>query len=127
MRLEVWSTYVTLLNATAVYGTLGMSVPSAWLRNVSGELAKSGSSVATAIVAGIAAMMLSFASIGLAQSDFHVPPEVGRKLWKRRYMLALFAKMSENMGNRCMFLSPLKFFSERDSFKCWAAMIDACT
>ena len=28
MRLEVWSTYVTLLNATAVYGTLAASVPS---------------------------------------------------------------------------------------------------
>lgn len=28
VRLEVWSTYVTLLNATAVYGTLAASVPS---------------------------------------------------------------------------------------------------
>ncbi|KAL0943204.1 putative subtilisin [Colletotrichum truncatum] len=42
----------------AVLGTLGREVPSAWLSSVEGEIAKSGSSVATAVATGIAAMIM---------------------------------------------------------------------
>ncbi|KAK8071439.1 subtilisin-like protein [Apiospora hydei] len=38
----------------AVFGTLGSNVPSAWLSNVDGEVAKSGSSVATAVLSSLA-------------------------------------------------------------------------
>ncbi|KAF5662958.1 peptidase S8 subtilisin kexin sedolisin [Fusarium heterosporum] len=109
----------------AVYGTLGQDVPSAWLCNVDGELSKSGSSVATAVAAGIAAMILAFAEAGFQSPDVHLHHDV-KRLWTRRGMLAMFAKMSEDMGNRCYFISPIKFFSERDAVRGWAAMIDAC-
>ncbi len=105
----------------AVYGTLGRDVPSAWLRTVEGELAKSGSSVATAVAAGIAAMTLAYANTGL------LGPSDVAKLRTRRGMLRMFAKMSENMGDRCFFLSPARFFLDRDETSCWAAMIDACS
>ncbi|KAK7971497.1 hypothetical protein PG989_016513 [Apiospora arundinis] len=112
----------------AAFGTLGSNVPSAWLGNVDGEVAKSGSSVATAIAAGLAAMMLTCANIGLAQSQQRLPPEVAR-LWTRRGMLSMFAKMSVDTGHaRCLFLTPLNFFTEGamspDGF--WAGIVDAC-
>ncbi|KAK8004773.1 subtilisin-like protein [Apiospora arundinis] len=112
----------------AVFGTLGSNVPSAWLGNVDGEVAKSGSSVATAIAAGLAAMMLTCANIGLAQSQQRLPPEVAR-LWTRRGMLAMFAKMSVDTGHaRCLFLTPLNFFTEgaRSPDGFWAGIVDAC-
>lgn len=108
-----------------VYGTLGKDVPSAWLSNVDGELSKSGSSIATAVAAGIAAMMLEFANVGFSSAEFHLPPEV-KRLWTKRGMLALFAKMSQDMGNRSFFISPARFFAERNHIGAWAAMIDAC-
>ncbi|KAG5659092.1 hypothetical protein KAF25_000294 [Fusarium avenaceum] len=109
----------------AVYGTLGQDVPSAWLCNVDGELSKSGSSVATAVAAGIAAMVLAFAEAGFQSPEVHLHPDV-KRLWTRRGMMSMFAKMSKDMGNRCFFISPIKFFSERDAGRGWAAMIDAC-
>lgn len=111
----------------AVYGTLGKDVPSAWLSNVDGELSRSGSSVATAVAAGVAAMMLAFANAGFSSAEFRLPLEVSALLWTRRGMLAMFAKMSQDMGSRCFFISPVRFFAERDSVKVWAAMIDACS
>lgn len=108
-----------------VYGTVGRDVPSAWLCNVDGELAKSGSSVATAVAAGIAAMMLAFVNVGFRQAD-PLPQEV-KRLWTRRGMLSMFSKMSETMSDRCLYLSPIKFFSERSAKSRWAAIIDACS
>ncbi|KAK8099657.1 subtilisin-like protein [Apiospora kogelbergensis] len=106
-----------------VFGTLGSNVSSAWLSNVDGEVAKSGSSVATAIAAGIAAMMLTCADLGFAQPEPKLPPEVER-LWTRRGMLSLFLKMSEHMGNKCQFLTPSQFLGSPDGL--WAGIIDAC-
>ncbi|ETS74204.1 hypothetical protein PFICI_14070 [Pestalotiopsis fici W106-1] len=108
----------------AVFGTLGTQVRSAWLRRVDGELPKSGSSVATAIAAGIAAMMLNFANLGFCSSKFVLPTSANR-LWTRRGMLALFARMSEDMGNRCFFISPMRFFSDSNEVASWIAMADA--
>ncbi|KAK8092843.1 hypothetical protein PG999_014430 [Apiospora kogelbergensis] len=112
----------------AAFGTLGSSVPSAWLSNVDGEVAKSGSSVATAIAAGIAAMMLDCAELGFAQPERKLPPEA-RRLWTRQGMLSLFAKMSVCTGNeRCRFLTPLKLLTEgaRSPDGIWAGIADAC-
>lgn len=128
----------------AVYGTLGSNVmPLAWPRNMKDNpmatSGMSGVSVATAVAAGIAAMMLSFATLGLVETKAEAEQELGRerifhhplhikKLWTRKGILALFSRMSEDtMGNRCMYLSPIKFFSsERGALKCWTSMQDAC-
>ncbi|OTA91125.1 hypothetical protein M434DRAFT_397492 [Hypoxylon sp. CO27-5] len=109
----------------SVYGTLGQNVPSAWLHNVDGEIAKSGSSVATAVAVGITAMMLSFANIGLCTSCFKDPKNI-KKLWTRAGILALFERMSGHTEYRSMFISPQKFFSERNAEQCWISMEDAC-
>ncbi|KAL7789840.1 hypothetical protein V8C37DRAFT_385885 [Trichoderma ceciliae] len=114
------------LNGPISFGTLGRDVPSAWLHKISGELNKSGSSVATAVAAGIAAVVLQYANVGFSSPSYHMPNQV-RRLWTRRGMLAMFAKLSQNMGNRCFFISPSRFFSERDNEGVWTAMREACT
>jgi hypothetical protein len=111
----------------AIYGTLGENVPSAWLRHINGEVTRSGSSVATAVAAGLAGMLLVYVNMALSQPcrPFHLDT---KRLWTRAGMLDMFAKMSEDMGNRCRFLSPLKFFTETrgSTDKLWAAIIDVC-
>ncbi|KFG78255.1 hypothetical protein MANI_020298 [Metarhizium anisopliae] len=109
----------------AVLGTLGKDVPSAWLSNLDGEAPKSGSSVATAIAAGIAGMCLTLAGAGLHSPNVNLPRRAG-KLWTRRGMKALLMKMSQDMGNRCYFISPMRFFSGLDEASIWNALADAC-
>lgn len=110
----------------AVYGTLGKDVPAAWLSSVNGELSKSGSSVATAIAAGIAAMMLSVANAGFESEQFRMPQQV-EGLWTKKGMESLFRKMAQDMGGRCFYISPGRFFEEKDIAQVWAAMVDACS
>jgi hypothetical protein len=83
---------------SAVFGTLGQNVRSAWLRNVDGDLPKSGSSVATAVATGIAAMVLAFANMASLHNPEFPISAGGTKLWTRRGMLAMFARMSLDMG-----------------------------
>ncbi|KAL6822099.1 hypothetical protein J3E69DRAFT_382661 [Trichoderma sp. SZMC 28015] len=104
-----------------VYGTLGRDVPSAWLHSCDEESIKSGSSVATAVSVGIAAVVLQYAAMGLSHPTSQMPAQV-EKLWTRKGMLCMFFKLSQNMGNRCFFISPSRFFSERDEEGVWAAM-----
>ncbi|KAF6795401.1 putative subtilisin [Colletotrichum sojae] len=110
----------------AVLGTLGRDVPSAWLSSVEGEVAKSGSSVATAIAAGIAAMMITIMSIGMADTTVQISPDT-KKLWTKRGMRNAMARMSFDMGNRSYYISPAGFFSGKGAEKAWAAIADACT
>jgi hypothetical protein len=97
----------------AVFGTLGKDVPSAWLNTHDGEICKSGTSVATPIAAGIAAMILGYANLCFAKRlrlDFNL----ARRLWTRRGMLSMFTKMSTCMKEKCFYLSPLDFIRNSD-------------
>lgn len=110
----------------AVFGTLGREVPSAWLSSVDGEVAKSGSSVATAMAAGIAAMVLTFVSVGMVDQTVPLPAEVHR-VWTRRGMQAVLTRMSQDMGNRSYFISPIRLFNGEDAARrAWTAIADAC-
>ncbi|KAF6813980.1 putative subtilisin [Colletotrichum musicola] len=70
----------------AVLGTLGRDVPSAWLSSAEGEVAKSGSSVATAVSAGIAAMIMTIMSICCDRGE----PSIGLPRAPRRASAGLF-------------------------------------
>ena len=109
----------------AAFGTLGRDVPSAWLSSVDGEVPKSGSSVATAVAAGIVAVILGFVRVGMADPTVRLPLDMDRA-WTRRGMLAVLARMSQNMGNRSYFISPTGFFSGKDASRAWTAIADAC-
>ncbi|WYZ37657.1 hypothetical protein EsH8_II_001163 [Colletotrichum jinshuiense] len=113
-------------NGPAVFGTLGHKVSAAWLSTVDGEVLKSGSSVATAIAAGIAAMILTFVSVGMRDPTIQPRVEV-EKVWTTRGMQAVLARMSQNMGNRSYFISPAGFFQGKDSKRAWTAIVEACS
>lgn len=105
---------------TVVYGTLATDVPSAWLRDHPGEMYKSGTSVATAIAAGIAAMLLGY--IGCK------PPGTGDKLLEkrlcsRRGMLDIFEIMGTDMGNGCSYLNPCNLFRKEDTVCLWRTVL----
>lgn len=97
---------------TVVYGTLGTEVPSAWLRDHEGEMHKSGTSVATPIAAGIAAIVLGYIGGKSKESGVEL---LEKRLRSRRGMLAVFNTMSKEMGNGCSFLNPWNFFRQEDS------------
>ena len=91
-----------------VFGTLGTEVPSAWRSTHGGEMYKSGTSVATPIAAGIAALVLSCAALAFVDRLPSTPNPV-RNLWTRDGMLSMFNEMSTSMNAKCFYLSPLDF------------------
>ena len=105
---------------TVVYGTLATNVPSAWLRDYHGEMHQSGTSVATAIAAGIAASLL-----GYITSKLHgtVDKLLEKRLRSRRVMLAIFEIMGKDMGNGYSYLYPGNFFKEEDIVCLWRTVI----
>lgn len=77
---------------SAVFGTLGLDVPSAWA-NSDGEEYKSGTSVATAIAAGIAGCLLRYVISHPPDKPFY---NAQYHAWKRQGMLAIFRVLSSN-------------------------------
>ncbi|GKZ35596.1 hypothetical protein AbraIFM66950_006296 [Aspergillus brasiliensis] len=75
-----------------VFGTLGIDVPSAW-PNSDREEYRSGTSVATAIAAGIAGCLLGYISSRPPESPFY---NVRDRAWTRRGMNAIFRILSSN-------------------------------
>ncbi|KAJ5443340.1 subtilisin-like protein [Penicillium cf. griseofulvum] len=76
----------------AVFGTLGLDVPSAWA-NSDEEVHKSGTSVATGIAAGIAGCLLEYISSHPPEKPFY---NSKYRAWTRRGMLAIFRVLSSN-------------------------------
>lgn len=76
----------------AVFGTLGLDVPSAWANSDYDEY-KSGTSIATAIAAGIAGCLLGYISSHPPEKPFY---NVKYRAWTRRGMLAVFRVLSSN-------------------------------
>ncbi|KAI9766109.1 MAG: hypothetical protein M1840_006816, partial [Geoglossum simile] len=97
----------------AVFGMLGKDVPSAWLSTYEGEICKSGTSVATPIAAGIAAMILGYANICFGE-QLLLKRNPLRKLRTRQGMLSMFSNMSTCMQEKCFYLSPFDFMVKTD-------------
>lgn len=75
-----------------VFGTLGLDVPSAWPNSDYDEY-KSGTSIATAIAAGIAGCLLGYINSHPPEKPFY---NVKYRAWTRRGMLAVFRVLSSN-------------------------------
>lgn len=111
----------------AALGTLGRQVPAAWRSGCDGEVAKSGSSVATAVAAGIAAMVLGFVSKAVASPTEYMISREARKVQTHSGMRRVLIDMSQNMGNRSYFISPAGYFLRRDAKSTFMAIANCCS
>ena len=89
-----------------VFGTLGLEVPAASLSNeATEEVSRSGSSIATAVAAGMAGMLLGYVDSKTSKSTYHA---VRNRLRTRKGMLAIFeALASPALGQEgCLYVAP---------------------
>jgi subtilisin family serine protease len=96
-------------NETVTFGTLGLKVPGAWLSNHNGEKCQTGTSVAAAIAAGIAALLLGYVNnrteIGYFSES--LLQDVKRRAQTQRGMLALFKALSmPTLNEHYLYLTP---------------------
>lgn len=109
-------------NEETVFGTLGLDVPSAWLSDHDDEVYKSGTSIATAVAAGIAGILLGYAIDKSRESAFH---DVNTKLRTRRGMQAMFrALASPTLKDHYLYLAPWKLMGKSDEVR-WATFVAA--
>lgn len=109
-------------NEEVAFGTLGLDVPSAWLRDHDHEVYRSGTSIATAVAAGIAGALLGYVNRKSKESTFKA---VNKKLRTRQGMQAMFRFLaSPTLNERHLYLVPwrLKDKSEEDR---WAIFVAA--
>ncbi|KAL7793615.1 hypothetical protein V8C37DRAFT_378462 [Trichoderma ceciliae] len=105
-----------------VFGTLGLDVPSAWLSDYNEDIYKSGTSVATAIAAGIAGLLLGYISGKSERATF---PDLNKKLRTRRGMRAVFMKFaSRTQKEHCLYLTPWKLMGKSEELR-WATFLTA--
>jgi hypothetical protein len=100
-------------NEAIVYGTLGVEVPGASIRPDGKQEPKSGSSIATAVAAGIAAVLLEYVTRKTQKSD---DSEILRKLKTQQGMLAMFRSLAvrslHNEGHLCVSVQELLGITE---------------
>ncbi|KAF2786666.1 subtilisin-like protein, partial [Melanomma pulvis-pyrius CBS 109.77] len=106
-----------------VYGTLGVDVPGASIRPDGKQESKSGTSIATAVAAGIAAVLLEYVTWKTQES---CDREILRKLRTQQGMLAMFRALSVrslyDQGHLCVSLQGLLGITEAQR---WAKFEDA--
>jgi hypothetical protein len=98
-----------------VFGTLGLEVPGASLSCNKGEVCKSGTSMATAVMVGLTGMLLGYVE-GKHNKVGH--ETVRKKLRTRRGMLALlhtFAK--DSLHDRYAYIAPWKLLDKDDELR----------
>lgn len=113
-------------NEAIVYGTLGVDVPGASIRPDGKPELKSGSSIATAVAAGMAAVLLEYATWKTHSSG---DLEILRKLKTQQGMQAMFSSLAvrslHNEGHLCVSLQKLLGVTEAQRWaKVEAALAD---
>src|SRR3569833_405348 len=91
-----------------LFGTLGHEVPCGW---TAGRLTKSGCSVATPIMAAIAATIISFTE---REKDRFEVDDVMGAVGTRWAMLAIFGLMGEDKKSERFYLAPWHFFQGQE-------------
>ncbi|KAM0454211.1 hypothetical protein ACHAPV_008481 [Trichoderma viride] len=109
-------------NEEMVYGTLGLDVPSAGLSDDNEEVYKSGTSVAAAVAAGIAGLLLGYISNRSEKATF---PELNKKLRTRQGMRAVFMEIaSRTQKEHCLYLTPWKLMGKSEEAR-WGIILAA--
>ncbi|KAB8213018.1 peptidase S8/S53 domain-containing protein [Aspergillus novoparasiticus] len=92
-----------------VFGAIGDDIPE-HLQQFYPDVSLPGSSAATAIAAGIAAIMLAYVLVLPQLVKTEHGEAILKRLWTPEGMRKMFMKMSDDMGQRRRFLNPSKFF-----------------
>jgi len=96
------------------FGTLGVNVPCARRGSTRSEVSVTGTSMATPIAAGLAAVVLGFARLQLAP-DKSESDHKWSKLWTRSGMENMFYQLSNDSQTMyCRYLSPVEFVNAAD-------------
>ncbi|KAK4059079.1 hypothetical protein Trihar35433_11175 [Trichoderma harzianum] len=103
-------------NDTVTFGTLGLKVPGAWLSDYSGKKCQTGTSVATAIAAATAALLIGYINrIEVGASSDPILQNVKRKIYTHRGMLALFKALSAGTLNQhSLYLTPWQLLDKSE-------------
>ncbi len=105
-----------------VYGTLGLTVPGVAPGIEGAKTYKSGTSVATAIAAGLAGMMLEFVNARQHLRNFE---KISAKLSTHRGMLAMFSSLSTStMNEKYNYVTPWRLQHGDDEDR-WAIVVEA--
>ncbi|RSM05538.1 hypothetical protein CDV31_009529 [Fusarium ambrosium] len=114
----------------SVLGTFGDDLPQNIHREITGRFGPSicqpGSSIATAVAAGIVASTIAYAEA--LSSVLPIPKEQSpvQSLKKTQGMLRMLEKMAPEQTGHHKFVNPIWFWSEKsDPWKAWAAMYDS--
>lgn len=106
-------------NEGVAFGTLGLDVPSAWLSDH--EVYRSGTSIATAVAAGIAGALLGYVNRKSKEST------VTKKLRTRQGMQAVFRSLASptlNADERYLYLVPWALMDQSEEER-WAIFVTA--
>ncbi|KAL7920406.1 peptidase S8/S53 domain-containing protein [Trichoderma austrokoningii] len=109
-------------NEALVFGTLGLDVPSAGLSDCNEEVYKSGTSVAAAVAAGIAGLLLEYVS---NRSEKPSSSVLNKKLRTRQGMRAAFMEIaSRTQKEHCLYLTPWKLMGKPEEAR-WGILLAA--
>lgn len=109
-------------NEHIVFGTLGLDVPSAGLSDYSEEVYKSGTSVAAAVAAGIAGLLLGYITNRSERAAF---PDLNKRLRTRQGMRALFVELaSQTQKEHCLYLTPWRLMGKSEEAR-WGILLAA--
>ena len=99
-------------NEETVFGTLGLDVPSAWLSDRDDQVYKSGTSIATAVAAGIAGTLLGYENCKSKEGAFQ---DVNKKLRTHQGMEAMFRTLAvRTQKEHYLYLAPWKLMGKSD-------------
>ncbi|KAH0527552.1 hypothetical protein TsFJ059_002544 [Trichoderma semiorbis] len=106
-----------------VFGAIGDDIP-IHLRDFCTEVSQPGTSAATAVAAGTAAIMLTYVLILPHLLEMELD-EILKQLWTTEGMRKMFTKISADMGQQQRFLNPVKFFLNKPNpFRRYCAIVE---
>lgn len=113
-----------------VLGTFGDNLPARLNDEITqrfgSHICRPGSSIATAVAAGIAASTIAYADVLSTVLGMQPGKHLVKRLKRTEGMRTLLERMAPDQTGHCRFINPIWLWSEKaDVWSAWAAMYDA--